>query len=281
MQSDFTPQKNTPELWRDFLPQSHKDDHKYRRGHSIIIGGGISHSGAALLAAEAALRAGSGLVTQLVPKEALSVYAIASKKAVMTRDDSELSTFLEDERANVWLLGPGLGVNAKTCKKVETVLTWRKSAVLDADVLTAFGDNTGPFFEALDEDCLLTPHEGEFQRLFPRLGGSKIERAQQAALMTGAVILLKGAQTVIARPDGMTIVHEVEAPQLATAGTGDVLAGLCTGLIAQGMEAAMAAAAAVWLHAQAALRSGRGMIADDLLDEIPPLLQALDTASTR
>jgi NAD(P)H-hydrate epimerase len=275
MQTDFTPQENCPEIWRAHLPVPHREDHKYRRGHSVIVGGGVSHSGAALLAAEAALRVGSGLVTQLVPQDALFVYAAASRKAVMTRDYQYLPELLEDERTNAWLLGPGLGVNETTCHKVEQVLKWRKSAVLDADVLTAFGERTGPFFELLDESCLLTPHEGEFARLFPNLQGTKVERAQQAAMMSGAVILLKGAHTVIAQPDGFTITQLTEASQLATAGTGDVLAGLCTGLIAQGMEPAMAAAAGAWIHAQAAMRFGRGLIADDLLEIIPPILQEL------
>lgn len=275
MQSDFTPQQNSPDIWHKYLPVLHKDDHKYRRGHSIVVGGGIAFSGAALLASETALRAGSGLVTQLVPEDALAVYAIASKKALITQEYGALSSYLEDERTTAWLLGPGLGVCEDSRKKVETVLKWRKSAVLDADVLTAFAEHTGTFFELLDEDCLLTPHEGEFHRLFPRITGTKVQRAQQAAMMTGAVMLLKGAETVIARPDGTTIVQEIEAPQLATAGTGDVLAGLCTGLMAQGMEPAMAAAAGSWLHAQAAIRLGRGMIADDLLGVIPQLLQEL------
>lgn len=273
MQSDFTVKENTPDLWKKYLPQPHITDHKYCRGHSVILGGEISHSGAALLSAEAALRVGSGLVTQLVPEKDQAFYAVASKKAIMTRGYEELSVFLEDERANVWLLGPGLGVNEATCRKVEMVLKWHKLTVLDADVLSAFGDKTGPFFESLNEGCLLTPHEGEFERLFPRLKGSKLELAQQAALITGAVILLKGAETVIAHPNGTAIVHHVEAPQLATAGTGDVLAGLCTGLIAQGMEPSMAAAAAVWIHAQAAIKYGRGLIADDLLDMVPQILQ--------
>lgn len=265
--------ENTPQLWREYFPQLHIEDHKYKRGHSIVLGGDIAHSGAALLAAEAALRVGSGLVTQLVPQSALAVYATASKKAVMTRAVEEMSGFLEDERANAWLLGPGLGIGKTTREKVIAVLKWRKKTVLDADTLSSFAGDSVALFEALHQDCLLTPHEGEFARLFPQLTGTKLERAQQAAILCGAHILLKGPDTILASPDGTAILHAVNAPQLATAGSGDVLAGLCTGLIAQGMPVPMAAAAAIWLHARAALLLGRGLIADDLVEIIPAILQ--------
>ncbi len=268
-------QSNSPDLWKSFFPVATREDHKYTRGHAIILGGKASHSGASLLASEAALRAGAGLVSLLVPPESLNLYALAARKAVIKRNSREILALLEDKRPQAWLIGPGLGVLPETQEVVALILPHKKPTVLDADALTVFGERPEFLFSLLHPQCLLTPHEGEFLKLFPDLKGSKVERAREGAKRSGAIVLLKGAETVIAHPDGSVIVNNADAPQLATAGSGDVLAGLCAGLLAQGMPVFLAAAAASWLHARTAERLGRGMIADDLLTELPQVLRVL------
>lgn len=266
---------NSPGLWHQQFPRMDVTDHKYRRGHTLIFGGPAHRSGAAMLASEAALRVGSGLVTQIVPDDSLVIYAAASKKAVMTCPYSLSDNLMIDSRVSACLIGPGYGVGERT-RAIVTKLRSNTSLplILDADGLTSFESCPEKLFGIVDESCLLTPHEGEFARLFPDISyAAKWERAQAAAQRTGCTIILKGADTVIASPEGAVVLHSISAPQLATAGSGDVLAGICTGLIAQGMPAFEAACAAVWIHGQAGLSLGRGMIADDLLDEIPYILE--------
>jgi NAD(P)H-hydrate epimerase len=256
---------NGPDLWAEALPRPARDGHKYDRGHALIVGGG-ELTGAARLASEAALRAGAGLVTLAAPAEALPVYRTTLPAAVMARDVGGFDALLADKRRNAVLLGPGNGADEACRARIESARKAGRACVLDADALTALA----PFDIRLSADFVLTPHDGEFARLFPdlashdQLGRDRLARARAAAARAGAVVLLKGADTVVAHPDGRASIADNAPPWLATAGSGDVLAGLVAGLLAQGMPAFLAASAAVWLHGQAAAALGPGLIADDV-----------------
>ncbi len=269
---------NRPPLWSADLPRRGAVSHKYSHGHALVLGGGMASSGAARLAARAALRAGAGLVTVLCPGLALPVYA-ATLTAVMVRpfaDQEDFANELADPRRNAILLGPGAGVGDALCGKVETSLEAGKATVLDADALTSFQAARGTLFQriAANGRVLLTPHEGEFARLFD-LDGDKLSRTIEAARLSGAVVLLKGADTVVAGPDGRASILTEAPAELATAGSGDVLAGIALGLIAQSMPIFEAASAATWLHAEAAKAFGPGLIAEDLSDRLPNVFSGL------
>ena len=265
--------ENAPALWRALLPAPAPDGHKYSRGHALVVGGDGAHSGAARLAARAALRAGAGLVTVHAPEAALPVYA-AQLTAVMVASTVDLAAALADERRNALLIGPGCGVSPATRERTLRALGAGKRCVLDADALTAFRGEPAALFAALGPDAVLTPHEGEYRRLFSHQG-DKLARARAAARESGAVVALKGADSVIAAPDGRAAINANAPPTLATAGTGDVLAGFILGLLAQGMPAFEAAAAGVWLHGAAAAAFGPGLIAEDLSETLPRVLREL------
>lgn len=269
------PAKNTPALWRAAFPVPRRAGNKYDRGHCIVLGGPLRSTGAAQLAATAALRAGAGLVSVACDRASLPVYA-AALQAVMTKPAGTLAAFdrlVSDSRVTAVLLGPGAGVSARTKSFVLKSLARRKPAVLDADALSVFEGASARLFKAIASPCILTPHEGEFSRLFPDIKGNRLARARAAAARSGAVVVLKGSETVIAAPDGRAAVNAPATPYLATAGTGDVLAGLCAGLLAQGMDPFKAACAAVWLQAEAARTVGAGLIAEDLPDILPDVLR--------
>ena len=255
-------------------PAPAAEGHKYSRGHAVIVSGGPLHTGASRLAAEAALRSGAGLVTISGSRQALAVHA-AQLSAIML-SDAGLAELLADRRKNAVCIGPAAGVEAGTRAKVATVLSSGAAAVLDADALTAFAADGERLFRlvALGQarPVVMTPHAGEFGRIFKGLGEqdeSKIELARKAARHSGAVVVLKGADTVIAAPDGRARVNVNAPPWLATAGSGDVLAGMVTALLAQGMAGFEAACAAVWLHGDAANRHGpRGLTAETLIESL-------------
>ncbi len=274
---------NAPNLWAKSFPLPRVDGHKYARGHAVVVSGGVSSTGAARLAARGALRAGAGLVTIASPCEALAVNAAASL-AVMVRPvdgADELTSFLDDPRRNVVLLGPGGGVGQPMRDLVLAALKGERAVVLDADALTSFADELQALCAAVrtrGKATLMTPHEGEFSRLFKILGDeapSKLERARWAAQTTGAVVLLKGPDTVVAAPDGRAAIADNAPPWLATAGSGDVLAGIAAGCLAQGMPGFEAAAAAVWLHGEAGSAAGPGLIAEDLPEVMPGIYRRL------
>ena len=270
---------NHPDWWRDDFPWPLPESHKYTRGHALVAGGAVM-TGAARLAARAAARLGSGLVTVAAPDPAFAIYA-AALTGIIVQPAAGLDAFralLADLRRNAALIGPGAGLGEETREKVLAILAAEKRTVLDADALTSFADNAEVLFGAIRSPCVLTPHEGEFARLYAGVldgSGSKLERACRAAQLSGAVMLLKGNDTVIAAPDGRAVINPGAPPELATAGSGDVLAGMVTGLLAQGMPAFEAAAAAVWLHAETARRFGPGLIAEDLVEGLPAALRAL------
>jgi ADP-dependent NAD(P)H-hydrate dehydratase / NAD(P)H-hydrate epimerase len=274
--------ENAPSLWR--LPRRAADAHKFSAGHAVVLSGGPWNTGAARLAAGAAQRIGAGLVSLASPTAALAVNASHLTSILLAEIDSPLAleNFLMDSRRNVVLLGPAMGVGADTRAKVRAALASGRSTVLDADALTSFEQGPYELFEAIAENparsVIMTPHAGEFARLFkpsPELRMSKIDQARHAAETAGAVVIYKGPDTIIASPDGRALVNGNAPPTLATAGSGDVLAGLVTGLLAQGMPDLDAAAAAVFIHGEAANRLGEGLIAEDLIDEVPAVLRAL------
>jgi len=276
---------NRPALWRHAFPVPNVEGHKYGRGHAVVVSGGVSHTGAARLAARGALRAGAGLVTIASPTEALAVNAAASL-AVMVRpvDGADgLATMLTDHRLNALVLGPGGGVGEGMRAQVRVALTGERSVVLDADALTSFAGAADLLADLLRTHiggAVVTPHDGEFSRLFSAMleisqADSKLEKARAAAAYLGAVVLLKGPDTVVAAPDGRASIADNAPPWLATAGSGDVLAGMIAGLSAQGMPAFEAASAAVWLHGEAATAFGPGLISEDLPEMLPTVLRQL------
>jgi hydroxyethylthiazole kinase-like uncharacterized protein yjeF len=276
---------NDPALWAEHFPVPRVDAHKYARGHAVVVSGGTSSTGAARLAARGALRAGAGLVTIASPREALAVNAGASL-AIMVRpvDGSrELADFLGDRRRNAVVLGPGVGVGPQTRELVLAALDGQPAVVLDADALTSFAQEPQRLFSAIQSRSaatVLTPHHGEFDRLFHALDKqtSKLELARRAAETSGAIVLFKGADTVIAAPDRRAAITANAPPWLASAGTGDVLAGFAAGCLAQGMPAFEAATAAAWLHGEAGSEAGPGLIAEDLPEVLPRIYRRLFAA---
>jgi hydroxyethylthiazole kinase-like uncharacterized protein yjeF len=267
--------ENGPALWGDRFPVPAASGHKYSRGHAVVVSGGRAHTGAARLAAMGALRGGAGLVTLASPRDALDINAAASLAVMVRPVDTagELEVMLSDRRFNAVAIGPGAGVGDHTREMALTALAGPRGVVLDADALTSFADHAEDLFAALrmNGNTVLTPHSGEFHRLFgkaletnPDAAASKLDGARAAAAMASAAVVYKGADTVIAAPDGRAAINANAPPWLATAGTGDVLAGLITGLLAQGMPPFEAAAAAVWIHGEAAMAAGPGMISEDL-----------------
>lgn len=268
------------------------DDHKYTHGHALILCGPTGQTGAARLAARGALRIGAGLVTLGVPAEAQQEVA-AQITAIMMRQIGEARAFeevLKDDRMNALCLGPGLGLD-RARELVPVALGAKRATVLDADALTAYAADPAELFDMLHENCVLTPHAGEFARLFPDIAEklntpavkgpaySKVDATREAAKQAGCVVLFKGPDTVIAAPNGKCSInsaaYEREAPWLATAGSGDVLAGFITGLLARGFTPMGAAESAAWLHVECALKFGPGLIAEDLPEVLPQVLKDL------
>jgi hydroxyethylthiazole kinase-like uncharacterized protein yjeF len=276
---------NAPAFWGIAFPRPDLRGHKYSRGHAVVLSGGASTTGAARLAARGALRAGAGLVTIASPREALAINA-AESLAVMVRPvdgPAELGEFLADRRRNAVVLGPGGGVGPQMREEVLAALASHAAVVLDADALTSFAEHPDLLSGAIRKrggNVVLTPHQGEFSRLFQKIqedpqSYSKLEKTRLAADFCGAVVVYKGADSVVAAPDRRATVAENGPPSLATAGSGDVLAGIIGGLMAQGMPAFEAACAGVWLHGDAATEFGPGLIAEDLPDMLPRVYRRL------
>jgi hydroxyethylthiazole kinase-like uncharacterized protein yjeF len=272
---------NEPRLWLPHFPWPTPQGHKYARGHAVVVSGPAFSTGAARLAAMGALRIGAGLVTVASPKDAVEVNA-SQLTAVMVRaidDPKELAGLLSDERKNAVLIGPGVGVGEGTKAKVLAALASSAAVVLDADALTSFAPDPDALFSAIRSRAApvaFTPHEGEFARLFgPVRQGAKLEAARAAATRSGAIVLLKGSDTVVAAPDGRASINATSSPWLATAGTGDVLAGMVLGLLAQRMESFAGVSAAVWMHGRAAQLFGPGLISEALPEMLPAILREL------
>jgi hydroxyethylthiazole kinase-like uncharacterized protein yjeF len=272
--------ENGPALWAARYPWPDPLGHKYGRGHCVVVSGPAHATGAARLAARGALRVGAGLVSVASPPDALAVNE-AALTAIMVKPFSGaggLTDLLKDERLNAVVIGPGCGTGRATQELAAAVLTGKRAAVLDADALTAFKDEPNVLFALLREPAALTPHDGEFERIFPGLlakAQNRIEAARAAAAMAKCTVLLKGPDTVIAAPDGRAAVNTNAPAWLATAGSGDVLSGLIGGLLAQGMDSFDAACVGAWLHGEAANCFGIGLIAEDIPEMLPRALRAL------
>ncbi|HSK39952.1 MAG TPA: NAD(P)H-hydrate dehydratase, partial [Arenibaculum sp.] len=285
---------NHPDLWAGRFPWPQPAGHKYDRGNCVVWSG-ARMTGAARLAARAARRTGAGLATIACPPSAAAIHAAGDPGVIVepVEGPRAFARLIADPRRNAVLLGPGAGISPATRQLAAAALEAGKAVVLDADALTAFARDPGALFARLSGSCVLTPHEGEFARLFGRClsgGGAgepastpepagKVGRAIFAARTSGAVVLLKGADTVVAAPDGRATINANAPPDLATAGAGDVLAGLVAGLLAQGMDAFDAACAGTWLHGEAAAAVGPGLIAEDLTDALPGVLRRLRPAT--
>lgn len=279
---------NSFSIWLKKFQWPRIDGNKYDRGHAVAVSGPADGTGAARMGARGALRVGAGLVTVASPIEAVATNA-AHLTAIMLRpfqDANGLAEILADRRKNAVLIGPAVGIGDETRQLADAVLKSGAAAVLDADVITSFASESDALWAAIeklkDRPVVLTPHEGEFERLFPDLkDGSKIDRARAAAKRSRSVLLLKGADTVIAAPDGRAAINENASPWLATAGAGDVLGGIIAGLLAQRMPAFEAACAGAWLHGEAADAVGPGLIAEDLPEQLPHVLNRLHQAARR
>lgn len=270
-----TIEANGPSLWRSQFPRPSVTGHKYRRGHALLLGGALM-TGAARLSARAALRMGAGLVTLACEPAAQLVYSLSMPSLIVQpiANAAGFAELLADPRRNAVLLGPGAGTGPLLHAAVLASLRAGKAGVLDADVFSSFAGDLPTLRQAgLNHRWVLTPHEGEFVRLFGTLPGSRLDRVRRAAAESGAVILLKGPDTVIAHPDGRVRINHNAPPDLATAGSGDVLAGLILALLAQGMDPFDAASAGAWLHGAAGLYCGRGLIAEDLTEAVPAVLR--------
>lgn len=265
-------QTNDPSLWLSKLPVLQPDGHKYARGCAVVFGG--EHmTGAARLAAMASMRIGAGLCILSAPKSAVPIYSAGTPAHIIVEEFHDVRSALEDERRTAAIIGPGLGRGTK--RTVLDVVHAGRPAVLDADALTQFENDPARFLAEITSTCVLTPHEGEFLRLFPDIKGDRADRAVAAAEAAECVVVLKGAQTVIASPGMQPVINMLDAPMLATAGSGDVLSGMIGGLLAQGMDSFAAACAAVHVHAMAARSFGAGLVASDLPDLIPAILKDL------
>jgi len=270
--------ENHPDLWLAQIPWPQAQAYKHSRGRLIVVSGEAWNTGAARLAARAGLRVGAGLVTLLSPPEALMINA-AHLEAVMLRPfetEVELEAAASDVEAAV--IGPAAGVSEATLSNVLALARTGAALVVDADALSVFREEPEELFSALDRDDVLTPHAGEFERIFPGLlktAPERITATRTAAARAQAVVLLKGPDTVIAAPDGRAAVNLNGSPWLATAGSGDVLAGLIGGLVAQGMASFEAACAGAWIHAACAEAFGAGLVSEDLPGLVPMVLKRL------
>ena len=268
--------ENDPALWRALLPRAKSSGNKYTRGHALLCGG-YPMTGAARMAARAAARVGAGLTTIAVPDVAWSVYASALTSIMVQplAPDGGLARLLSDSRYTAFLIGPGAGVSDATRENALALLRTARPVLLDADAISVFASRAAELKQAIRGPCVMTPHEGEFARVFD-IRGDKLSRARAAARQSGAIIVLKGADSVVAAPDGRAIINTNAPASLATAGSGDVLGGLILGLLAQGMDPYPAAAAGVWMHGAAAAAFGPGLLAEDLPDLVPAVLRALE-----
>jgi ADP-dependent NAD(P)H-hydrate dehydratase / NAD(P)H-hydrate epimerase len=272
--------ENGPALWGKHFPWPDPLKHKYARGHAVVVSGPVHATGAARLAARAALRAGAGLVSVASPVDAVIVNATALTAVMVKpfRDSAELAALLADKRFNAVAIGPGCGVGPLTAELVAVALASGAGAILDADALSSFAEDPSCLYRQVVESSVLTPHAGEFARVFPgrlETAPSRIEAVRAASVAAGCTVLLKGPDTIIAEPCGRAAINANAPASLATAGSGDVLTGIIAGLRAQGMGPFEAAAAGVWLHGEAATQVGPGLIAEDLSEAFPAVLRAL------
>ncbi|KLN61085.1 hypothetical protein WH96_07860 [Kiloniella spongiae] len=261
--------ENHPDLWSEQIPRFSYDRHKYHFGHSLVWGGEMS--GAGRLAAMSALRAGSGLVTVLCSESDKQIYELTSPSLIVNehKDPAALKAFLIKRKISAFVIGPGGGQTNAFKSFISVILKdCSVPVVLDAGAISVFDEDPEELLSLLNDQVIITPHEGEFRKLFPDLQGSRLERALEAAKKAACIVVLKGADTIVASPNGQVVISTNAPYWLARGGTGDVLAGIITGLLAQGVSVFDAACAGVWLHSDTGQRAGSAMIAEDLLSYI-------------
>jgi NAD(P)H-hydrate epimerase len=265
------PYTNRPDFWISKFPRRKGDLHKYDYGHAVILGA-HSMTGATRLAAEACARIGAGLTSVLASGEAAFIYRATLPPHIIVEDlRGDFADHMKDVRRNVFLIGPGAGKEYAALRGIiAAVSALDRKVVLDADGLNAVAETQS--LEILNPGYVLTPHEGEFRKLFPDVSGSSLEQAHAAAIQSKCIVVLKGSGTVIAAPDGRVVLNISAPPSLATAGTGDVLAGMITGLVAQGMPGFEAACASVWIHGECARKAGPTLVASDLCGKMPQVI---------
>ncbi|MDN3719519.1 NAD(P)H-hydrate dehydratase [Roseibium salinum] len=271
---------NCPDLWLSSWPRPDPAGHKYTRGHAVVFSGPMARTGAARLAAGGSAQSRSRTGHPGITPDAMMVNASHLTVVMLNKvaDVDAIPGFLADKRLNAVLIGPGYGVGDETCAAIAAILECRRAVVLDADALTSFAADPDALFariKAARSPAVLTPHDGEFARLFPDIEGDKLKRAREAAVRSGAVVLLKGPDTVVAAPDGRAAINRNAPPWLATAGAGDVLAGIIAGLLAQAVPGFEAACQAVWLHGEAGNAAGPGLTAEDLAPALMAPIRAL------
>ncbi len=267
---------NSPELWRHLMPKPTASNHKYNRGYAMITGG-KDVIGATKLAARAAQRIGAGIVVIASPEKSAPLYRLGLESVVVKsfRDTAYYNDIINDEKIGACLIGPGLGRDFSAQEKVLTTLRVGHKTILDADALSMFEGHEDLLFDTIDDGVILTPHEGEFAKIFPDLEKlDKILKVKEAAKRSGAIIILKGSDSVIANPDGDVVINNNAPPTLATAGSGDVLAGIIVGLVSQNCDQFTACAIACWIHGEAANVFGQGLIAEDIIEKIPQILNS-------
>ncbi|MFT6581134.1 MAG: NAD(P)H-hydrate epimerase [Alphaproteobacteria bacterium] len=272
---------NSPTIWQDQFPWPKLSDHKYKRGHAVITGG-RHMTGAARMSANAAQRIGAGMVTVAAPVDAVVVYKICLTTPLIysIRDTAAYIDCVSQARVSSILVGPGNGTRGTTRERAVAALRTGKPVILDADALSVFEGSPSLLYDSVVGPCVLTPHDGEFAKVFPEIAMAsppvdKVEKSRAAATLSGAVVLLKGADTVIAAPDGRVVINVNAPADLATGGAGDVLSGMISGLMAQGMAAFESACAGAWLHGEAAHEFRPGLVADDLINALPIVLRKL------
>ncbi len=267
-------QENSPDLWLKKFPVPKGDIHKYDRGHAVIIGSHIDtgSTGASKLAALSSLRSGAGLVSIICDAKTAPIYA-GAMMSVMVKIVDNINDIIADIRVKSVLIGPGNGANALTKINVLQCLRLSKNTVLDADAITVFQNDPNELFQAIKSDVILTPHLGEFTKIFPLIDNDKIASAINAARLSNATILLKGHDSIIAAPNGQYVINKNAPAFLATAGSGDILAGIISGLMAQGLDSFTAGCIACYIHTRAAKNFGFGLISEDLLAEIPKIVK--------
>lgn len=267
--------ENDPGLWLDGMPWPKTSGNKYSAGHALVAGG-YPITGAARMSARAAARSGAGLTTIAVDEVGFPIYATAVTSVMVHKltGADDFAHLIADPRISALLIGPGAGVSAQTRDRVVAMLETRRPTVIDADALTAFHEDHARLEGSIAGPCVMTPHDGEFARLFDP-SGDKLTRTRRAASQSNAIIVLKGADTVVVAPDRRAIINSNAPADLATAGSGDVLSGIVLGLLAQGMDPFLAAAAAVWIHGAAAAEFGLGLLAEDLPDLLPVVRRRL------
>ena len=269
---------NSKSLWVDKINWPKENDHKYSRGYTLVIGGPKEMTGASRLTAISAHRAGSGIVALAADNNSKDIYykTLLSQIVKNYKNKKEFNSILSDHRIDVIIIGPGLKPNNSSKIKIKDIVKTNKKIILDAGAITCFKNDTKNFTKLIqNKDVIITPHEGEFKILFPRLKGSLVDKAIYAAKKLNSIVVLKGATTIIASPDKKVIINQHGSKWLSTAGSGDVLAGLIGGLISNKMEIFYAAACATWIHKEAGIILGPGLIADDIPDILPKIIKKI------